>query len=203
MILFVEYYDSGDDQRQEEILKCLKINIENPAFSKVVVFSEQKEGIDSLDVEIVFSKRLKFSDVLRKGSESSETLVLANSDIAFDDSASLLDEVPNNVAYCVSRIDILADGGSQPFFRPDSQDVWAFKLNGETDFEAVDFYLGVPGCDNSFAFHLSESFGFELANPCLSINCFHHHLSNFRSYDIDNVDRVPPPYLHVYPSKVI
>jgi hypothetical protein len=51
----------------------------------------------------------------------------------------------------------------------------------------------VHNCDNKLAYELSQA-GFEVLNPSRTIQTFHLHDVNIRTYIGENIYRIPPPY---------
>lgn len=87
------------------------------------------------------------------------------------------------------------DGGQPP--RPHmeySQDLWAWdRWPAEVDPAALDFYCGVPGCDNRLAAALAPHV--DLLNPARELQLDHLHASSVRTYT--PADRVHGEYHHV------
>ena len=202
--LVIEYYISGNSERQEELDHCLQHNLNNAHIDQVYLFydknecNHQHEKITSVKV----SGRLHYSDFFRfiKNGEfnSQEIFILANSDIHFDDSlGTLKGHDLSGKAICLTRYenDILHKHPHE------SQDTWIINAGNIPDGLILDsmFTLGVPGCDNRIAYLLNKH-RFTPCNPCKDIKSYHKHASSFRTYGV--TDKVDGPYLLVPASKL-
>ena len=70
--------------------------------------------------------------------------------------------------------------------------------------------MGKAGCDNRLAHDLQEA-GYLTTNPSKTIQTFHLHRVNFRSYLVDptgiarggnKIERIPPPYAFCAPTEL-
>lgn len=117
--------------------------------------------------------------------------IVANSDIYFDETIYLAENIKPSEVYCLSRYDkgVLFD-------RRDSQDVWIFR--GLPTFRP-DFEMGKPGCDNRLAALFLEN-NYVVLNPSKTIKCHHLHESGVRTYT--PLDRVCGPYHFIAPHEL-
>lgn len=195
--LFIEYYKSPETERQKELDYCIKNNLENSNIDRVILFYTQETCSIQNDkiTRARIDGRLRYADFflhVRNGIFSDDDVfILANSDIYFDESLSLLkrSDLKNN-SICLSRYEgkILHRSPRQ------SQDAWIIGKR-EIPVKLImqsDFYLGLPGCDNRIAYVLHEN-GFNPYNPCKYIKCYHKHSSNIRTYN--RAEKVPGPYM--------
>jgi hypothetical protein len=125
--------------------------------------------------------------------------VIANADIIIENSVHL-HSIEDGEAWVLSRWEdgILYD-------HRDSQDVWVVRGRPPQEFiNALNFNMGVPGCDNRLAWELQQFY--KVSNPSKTIRCHHHHASGIRSYGKGRgqvkKEVVPPPYLLVEPSRL-
>ena len=81
----------------------------------------------------------------------------------------------------------------------DSQDTWIM-LGKPKVLNYCNFYMGVPGCDNLIAYKFFES-GYRVLNPSKTINCWHLHDSELRSYSETN--RLLDFYLLIKPKGLL
>jgi hypothetical protein len=90
----------------------------------------------------------------------------------------------------------MADGSIVFYNNFKSQDAWisAKPIDGDIG----NYYQGIPGCDNRFAFELKNK-GFRLLNPSLSIQAIHLHNTNLRNYNKSN-DKVLGLYYFPLPT---
>lgn len=206
IVLFTTYYRDKNKQRAKEIDKCLKLNVNNPMFSQVVVFVEH----DDLPVPYyrenttiaMVKYRPYYSDIIRVANHlMADFSIICNSDIYFDDSLSKIRSMAKDEVYALSRWDCQKDGTVKLLNQKDSQDTWIFRGKISEQLRC-DFSMGKAGCDNRLAFELMQA-GYRVSNPSHSIVTHHLHNSNVRNYNIHNVkDRVQPPYAMVEPSSL-
>jgi len=188
-ILFVQYYQDPNPVRQKELLFCLEENINNNLIDVVFIFSEEAqipEFVYHGDAEVIkVQKRQTFKDIITFiNSElqfKNSYNIIANSDIFFDDSLKLLDKVNFNEKTCIALTRHESNETKRIIrFREEkyigcSQDVWIFKgYISMYNFDLVDFYFGIPGCDNRFAFELDRN-KYKILNLCKDIIIYHHH----------------------------
>jgi len=182
--LFVNYYKDSNVERQHEIELCIQ---NNRAFIPNIV-NVGDEYLDNAK-NVPFKSRPTFSDffdVINTIASDDDISIIANLDIQFDDTISLVDKIEKNQVFALTRYE---DGVH--FGRVDSQDVWVFR--GKVKDIEADFGLGIGGCDNKILYLLDKQY--EVLNPSLDIHCHHIHKSGVRNY-IKNgvVERVKPPY---------
>lgn len=140
-------------------------------------------------------------------------VVIANNDIYFDDSLSLLDDY-NMTKKCFSllRYDVLPNKKDSKIFeyydhelargygskgpRADAQDSWIFKTPISVPIQS-NFYFGILGCDNHITYLLYKE-GYKVINPALDIKSHHLHLTGIRNYDQNQ--RIRPPWLYIKPT---
>jgi hypothetical protein len=177
MILVQQRYQSPSAERQAELDRCREINGGLNTFAHV-------------DLVDGAAKRWTFGDFFRFAAEryAGEICVLANSDIAFDESIALAGPLAKRGALvALSRWDDSAApsmegrvAGEHWHFFSHSQDVWVFKAGGVPSFPA-DIQLGIPQCESRLAYEAAAA-GMIVLNPALSIRSWHHHASAVRSW---------------------
>jgi hypothetical protein len=193
--LFIEYYISPDVDRQAELDFCLRHNLNNGNIDRVFLFYNENEC--NIQHEKIFpvkiEGRLRYADFFlyaKNGQFSSpDIFILANSDIHFDETLSLLRKIDLfNNTICLTRYE------GERLHRPhkQSQDVWIIGNRNIPDLliQQSGFYLGLPGCDNRIAQVFHEN-GFNPYNPCGHIKCYHKHASNFRTYRREDIVHGP------------
>jgi hypothetical protein len=177
MILVQQRYESPNAERQAELDRCREINAGLKAFAEVVL-------VDGA------AKRWTFGDFFRLAAERhpGEICVLANSDIAFDESILLAAPLAEQgMLVALSRWDNASSpsmegrvAGEGWHFFSHSQDVWVFRA-GRLPRLNADFQLGIPQCESRLAYEAAAA-GVIVVNPALSIRCSHHHASAVRSW---------------------
>lgn len=177
MILLQQRYRSADIARQAELDRAWERNQASGLFAEIV-------AVDGA------LRRWTFADLLALAAQrfAGEVCVIANSDIAFDESLAPLGWwIESHTLVALTRWD---DGTAPSMegrvdprtwrFYSQSQDTWAFRAGALPVFRA-DFALGVPRCENRFAYEAATA-GVAVLNPALSIRTWHHHATNVRSW---------------------
>ena len=216
IIIITQFYITKNNNRTNEIRKCLALNAHNNQVSKIYLLNEKiysyKElGTESDKIEQVnIGGRLKYNDVFNfvEKEKLSGFICILNSDIFFDKSAENIKRSGlenEKKVFCQLRYEYkdktkLAD--SKLFGpRQESQDAWIFhsSQNIEERFRKMfAFNLGVPGCDNKIVY-LFNIIGYQCYNEPELIKCYHYHNINSRSYDI-NTKSLPRPLVGIVPT---
>lgn len=149
------------------------------------------------------SNRATFGELFALASENAgpdDILIIANSDICFDDTLALAEKIERGEAWALTRWDRQPDCKLKLFARPDSQDAWVFRgpINSKL-IDAANFCLGVGGCDNRLAQLIAEC-GYRVRNPARSIRAIHLHANNKTEWS--NADPVQGPYLFLPPEAI-
>lgn len=216
--LLIDYYIPSMKERQKELDFCYIDNINNPNFDKVHIFHEDvpPQINDRVILNKLTSRNTYFNyfKYAKNNIPKGDIIVLANSDIYFDDSISktkqfdldkyilALTRWSSNGTEDGNRI----ENGNIVYYKNHycSQDVWIWK-NPLNLFEQVDckFGMGVLGCDNKIAHSFSEM-KYEVINPCLDIIAYHYHQTGDLSRTYKRV-WLPPPYksIHALTYKMI
>ena len=204
--LFTTFYYDAVESRQREYDITIKENLANDLIETIVFLLEPgvslpyvSDKIKTFDVP----KRPTYQEFLTAmnelGSEDAYN-ILAATDIYFDDSIYLLDQIDfTNTALTLNRWEILNDKECQFFNKYYTSDTWIFKGIPKV-FEAT-YYLGQPGCDNRFIYDLYNA-GYTILNPSLSIMTWHLHSSQIRTWihKPTKYKRVATPYLFTLPD---
>lgn len=208
MNLITTFYHSENNQRNNEIQKCLISNNNNSYIKKIYLlndkmyplhFIQDKTKIVQIEVDDKNKDRLMFSYAFHfiNNNLSGEPCILSNSDIIFDNTLSLFNNYNwNNKFLALSRYN---DFARKQLALQYSQDAWLFMSPCKIPLGKCNFTLGKMGCDGRIAY-LAHDSGYHLLNPALSIYSYHVHESNFRTYKIN--DRVEKPYIWVYASRL-
>tara|TARA_Y100001980_G_C14541104_1_gene318992 strand:+ start:704 stop:2122 length:1419 start_codon:yes stop_codon:yes gene_type:complete len=204
--LFQQFYIPKDDKRKKEINECLKKNIKLKSITKVVLLNERIYTIDELGItenenkkveQIVIKIRLKYKIFFEVAQRFTGYLLLANSDIYFDETLVNIYKSPlYNERSCYAQLRI---EHNKKLFGPrsDSQDAWLFHSKHlQLNTQHSDFELGMPGCDNKITIILAMN-NYKLYNEPYRIKINHLHTSNIRGYT--GKDVIPGPYLMVLP----
>jgi hypothetical protein len=191
LILYTTYFQSKSQTRQAELDYCLQHNLHNNLIDKIVIwcetlpiFAQNNKNI----VQINDPKIPTFLDFVEHANihYPRQNIILANSDIYFDSTLNLIHQINlQNKFLTLTRIE--QNGKLSPEGKLDwadnlyshSQDVWIFK-SPLKQFKC-DFQLGKVACENRLA---AEAYfaGLEVLNPSLSINVYHKHASQVRTW---------------------
>jgi len=179
MILLTTFFKN--EPREEELVHCIKHNLDQPFFSRVFIFCERGylPPIEHPKLEFVsVSDRPTYGAYFEFANKSllGEFVVVSNTDIKYDSTMELLASLPpsrwDNHLFCITRVN--EDGQLQNQW---SQDTWVFKapICKMQD----DIILGIDGCDTYLAQKAVEA-GLTVSNPCHSVRCHHYHRSGGR-----------------------
>jgi hypothetical protein len=217
MILITTYYKTTNENRNNEIDKCLKKNFDNKYIEKIYLLNNNKYNLDFINdneskiIQVIISTdvnyKLKYKDAILFINEylKNKTCILSNSDIYFNKTLSIInDKNINNNFYALLRYDENEDSSLSIFKlhnipRDDSQDCWIFKSPLNIDLSLLNFSLGTLGCDSVFAY-IAHNSGLKVSNPSLDIISIHVHITSFRTYTSD--DRLHGKYCMLPPCKI-
>jgi hypothetical protein len=217
IFLVQQFYIDNNEDRQKEILKCLKLNVFNKSINKIYLLNERIytntelgfENDNDKIIQININKRLSYKDVFDfvENNNINGFIVLSNSDIFFNKSISELNKINiinNKCVLVLNRYDYIGnklltecelfDNG-----RPDSQDTWIFHTSNNIERkhrEIFSFNLGKLGCDNKVCY-LFNLLNYKCYNEPTLIKTFHIH--NIPSRNYTSVDKVEKPYTAIFP----
>jgi hypothetical protein len=207
--LYTTFYNEKNKFRKQELLTCLKYNVQNTAIAKVTLFNEG-DSLVHLNAnkieEINITQRPTYQDFINHinthtGEE--DIHIISNTDIYFDKHIGVLQRLNlKNTCLTLSRWDTTESKQPKLYNHNDSQDVWIFKGPIHQDLNA-DFPLGVPRCDNRLL-HEIERAGYTVLNPAFSIKSYHIHKGQRALVytEDDNVYKIPPPYRYKHPHNL-
>lgn len=203
------------NERNKEIVSCLRKNIENSSIDRIHLLNERIYRNDELSVpenekvtQTKIGKRMSYKDVFQYVRENNIQgyIIIANIDIFFDKSInnihfSHIDTKKEMFALLRYEYDEISTYSS-PIFGPrsDSQDTWIFHSNtiiSKLQENGFNFQLGVPGCDNKIIY-LMKVLGYNVINDPIFIRTYHYHNSKIRNYN--NKDVLQKPYGFISPS---
>lgn len=184
MNLFINTYTDKNEERNNELIKCLELNkLNNPSFN-----------IYELTGRPTFKD---FFNIINSVTLPTDINIIINSDIYLPEGFNVNPEA--NDCFALSRWDVQPDGSAIHYNNSGSQDTWIFR-GAIKMVEGANFFLGVPGCDNKIAYLLQQA-GYRVTNPSLSIKTYHLHLSGIRYYDKPKkgvgIYRLPKPRVNV------
>lgn len=217
--LFTQFFIPRDSQRKQEIMTCLRNNLNNPYITHIHLLNERiytnKEmGIEDIDcsklVQVNIKNRVQFKDVFKYVQENNIQgfLMLSNIDIFFDSTLKHLYSSPlefNKMILMQLRYEYRSHHKTLdecPIFGPrsDSQDTWILHSNFMMDtsyWKAFSIEFGKPGCDNKLVY-LFKCLGYDVVNDPSFVKTYHYHTSPTRNYTIK--DQEPPPWGVICPA---
>jgi len=200
MNLYINSFVCENPDRRKELEYCLEKNEANEFIDNIHVLKKQEDDIFS---------RITFTDFFKQ-MKPGEVNIIANSDIYFDETIQLANQIREKEVWALTRWEqveeydhrlrkpvqvIMYFNRRNPAATPKfSQDVWIFR--GRPNFEAG-FGLGVNGCDNAIAY-LFKANGYNVRNPSYSVRAIHVHKTPTQRGDYT----VPRPYLWVDPCSL-
>lgn len=196
-ILITSFYQDKNPTRHSELEHCMKCNLANPHIDSIVVFLEGKEAdfhvLNDPKIVVIESPRptfQKFFETANQISGDNDILIIANTDIYFDESIKILPQIKmDNVALALSRWHYYSSDRIELYNEKFSQDVWIFKGKIKP-IEFCNFFMGIRGCDNRIAYELKKA-GYAVFNPAKTIRSIHYHMSEVRNY---GPEIIPKPY---------
>lgn len=211
--LYFNFYTGENKDRNFEIDFCFNKNFNSKVFDKIYLIISESDlcnfNLKSEIIEkIIFNKRPTFKDyidIINNTCGDEDINVFMNSDcyICKETSHNIL-KIKKEEMWCLQKYNIIDNNLNFEFENIDcSQDVWVFKGKPKK-IENIDFYFGIPGCDNRFSYEC-EKCGYYVLNPSLDLKFFHYHLSSFRTcpYDKWEQNRIQRPYKMIQPSKLL
>jgi len=208
--LRTQFFLHKDAVRRAEIQETLRRNVVNPLISSITLLNERVYTLEELGVtsakvvQKVIGRRARFSDLFAEREPG--FTVVTNADIFFDASLERLraaDLHERRAAFALLRYEFRGetDLNACRIFgpRPDSMDTWIVHSSQELPPSVLQFELGMPGCDNKFAY-LLDLLGFTVYNDPMNIKTYHLHVSPDRDYRL--AQKVPPPYQLLYPARI-
>lgn len=216
--LILNYWKSNNEERRLEVDNCIVSNILSNIFDHIVLIANDDhinhitnvlKNISKNNV-LVMSHKNNLSyrtifDIVDSITDYSDTNILSNNDILFDESIKLSDNILYNEFYCLTRynegiLDWIVPPA--PYYASDSQDTWIWKGKNKSKESKGSVFLGHPGCDNRMAFDAFLG-GYDVRNPSLDIKTHHIHKTNIRGESSNNISkRILDPYMFVKPTKL-
>ena len=201
-ILITQYYIPKWSERKLEIDECLVNNLNNPLINEIHLFVEKEYNFSWIQdnpnyhkIKLIPTKeRLSYKQVFdySKSLSTNDIIILANSDIYFDDTLSYINSVDlDNTFLGLTRHEIKGTE-LELYERPSvSQDVWIWKLPLQIkdipenkDYFEDGIQLGIWGCDNRILKIVSDS-GYNIRNIGRNIRCIHNHKNDLRTWTTD------------------
>ncbi len=202
--LYTPYYQDSLPERHQENLQCFKNNLANSNIDEIYLFVEDLlpfQDLQSEKVRLVKTKgpRCTYADFIAHANSQSDSFILlmANTDIYFDQSLQLLRQTDlNNRLLCLARREVFASGKSSLTEHHHSSDAWIVQTPVRDFF--CDVRLGTLHCESYFL-GFAQRAGYKIENVGLSIAAYHLHITQKRNYN-PNVDRYADLESMVFPA---
>ena len=197
-----QYYIPKWNERELEINECLVNNLQNPLLDEIHLFVEKEYDFSWIQdnpnyykIKLIPTKeRLSYKQAFDYSNDlsSNDIIILANSDIYFDDTLSHINSVDlDNTFLGLTRHEIKEEE-LELYERPSvSQDVWIWKpplqikdIPENKDYFEDGIQLGIWGCDNRILKIVSDS-GYNIRNIGKDIRCIHNHKNDLRTWSTD------------------
>lgn len=197
--LITSFFIPKQVERQNELLTCLKNNINSKYIKKIYLFIEKKEDIDFLKEKInpkgkihliLLNKQPTYANYLKLANQmQGEICMISNADIWLRNcDEQLINNLQQYPNYCFSLTrheydmssDLIKRGelGGQYF---QSYDSFIFQSPINIDYKLIDHVQNRLGAENIFKIEL-EKVGRLFINPCKVIIIVHEHKSDIRTY---------------------
>lgn len=226
--LLIEVFDSKYAERDKEIKTVFLKNINNPLISKIYVFYEYINNktpnfinfinnnitlYPYLKQKIVYIKRqnrLTFKNAfeyIKYNIPNNQYCILSNNDIYFDTSLQHFNKINfNNLLVTLLRYNIENYNGNYSLYCENngnpciySQDTWIVKTPLNIIPPDINFPLGIKGCDNRLLYQFFIA-GYIIYNYAFEIKSYHLHLSNIRTYKMNQ--SIIKPHLWIMPIHI-
>lgn len=180
VILLTSYFEQRYNDRQRELRKVMEANINCQSIDLIINLGKHYEN-DKV-INLTQYDRPTYADFVKEANNyEADYYIIANSDIYLTSEIEMIKEMNcDNKVLCLSRWDVQNNGYAKLFNYEWSQDTWVFKGKPPL-MENCDFTMGLPACDNRFAYELAQ-IGLQPINPSLSIKTYHLHITNKRNY---------------------
>ena len=201
--LITSFFIPKQVQRQNELLKCLYLNVACPYINRIYLLIEKKTDMIFLKEKIkprrkiqiiILNKQPTYADYVKIANQLQEEIcMISNSDIwvkkCDQELITILKQYPN-IGFSLTRSD--RDASTKIISSPADHwknknnivgcfDSFIFKSPINIDYSLINHIQNRPGSEHVFKTEL-EYKGIKFYNPCHDIITVHEHLSNIRTY---------------------
>lgn len=183
--LFYNYYMDGNQQRKQEIDHCLQKNIDNQFFELIIIGSDEVPTYD-----FFFGK-------INNLVEPDDISVISHSDIFFDQTISLIKNMPHQTLYALTRYEWHQNRPLEFSAADNKHDTLI--VRGPIKNVVGNFKMGRPNSSGRIAYEFGQA-GYAVLNPSRSIKTYHYHDCGIRTYSADDI--IPGPVLVIPPCSL-
>ncbi|MEI6850247.1 MAG: hypothetical protein WCK29_04375, partial [archaeon] len=195
--LLTQYYVDSSKERQKEIDYAIRKNCNNKFIDKIYLFMEKDHRLPILKnrkiEKIIIGERLEYQHCLNFSNKNlqNQLSIIANSDIYFDESINLINNLNfDNLLLAITRHDLI-NGKVLPLQKPimhgrvldprpaQTQDAWIYEAPVRNITNAY-IQLGVMHCERRFA-ALFDKERYEIINPYPLLRAIHVHTTQKRN----------------------
>jgi len=208
IVLIHSYYYEKKEIRRQELETTLSININNSYIDKIHLLIEPKQLklFDNYDFLPIQSNKIILVPVMEQptyqklfqyGNEIMKNninmiIVIQNSDIVCTDSIRYAVCIKENEIFALSRYERPCGSTEFPALQcnqyQDSHDLFIFKSQiPEVITNELKFTQNHWGAENLVIYQLKKN-GFNVVNPCYTIQCVHNHCSNQKHTPEQRID---------------
>lgn len=198
--LIINLYRDNDEARRNEILDCLKVNLENKYIDHVHIFLENwqdfpefydipQDNITTINVD----ERVSFRKIFDYCNENivNKQCIVANNDIMFTDDLRKIRGIQPKEFFAITRHENgkLCQNENRDAFC--SHDAWIFTSPMVDDFKQLDdsIIIGNLFCDTVLCYLLNSIGIYEAWNPCLDVKIHHMHNATSHASKTCNFDK--------------
>jgi len=195
--LITSFFRSENTERHNELVTCLKNNIDSKYIKKIYLFMKCKEDIEFLKQEIkitrnkiqliLWNKQPFYSDYLNLANQLiGEICMISNSDIwlkSCDTDLINLIKTNKNIGYSLTRHEHdMSCEQINKFGIIGSFDCFIF-ISPKLVIGNIKHVQNIPGSEHIFKYFMEKNTKIKFYNPCYDIIIIHEHKSNIRNYN--------------------
>ena len=208
--LIQQYFVSDNRERQNEIKYCLRMNIKQNLFTKIIllnerIYTKEELGLENIHniIQVNINRRMMFSDVFMaiKKMELDGYIVFANSDIFYDNTIKRLFQssmINKPIVQCLAKYDIKETHDDKFKYKrhhniTGSQDSWIIHskfIPKDSILGLFSFNFGIWECDNRLMY-LFDKYNYLVKNEYERYKAYHYHMTQHKTYQKkSNFDKI-------------
>ena len=200
--LIQQYFVSDNKERQNELKYCLRMNVEQKLFTRVIllnekIYTKEELGLDDMGnvIQVNINRRMMFSDVFMvvKKMKLNGYIVFANSDIFYDNTIKRLfysSMIDKPIVQCLAKYDIQETHNNKFKYKrhhniTGSQDSWIIHskfIPKDSILGLFSFNFGIWECDNRLMY-LFDKYNYLVKNEYERYKAYHYHKTQHKTYE--------------------